>query len=203
MGSSTKIPLQDKPLVFVDIETTGLDPHIHEIIEFAAVKEDSGKIFSTKIKPDHIETASEEALQVNGYRQGIAWEEAPNIQDIFPEIIDFLEGCIIAGQNVSFDMKFLDSTARRLNMQLNVDYHIIDVATLTYEHLYPCGITSLSLSAVCDFLGIEPEPSTHTALNGALKCREVYHKLLRASKLDRLKWSIKGLKWRRNQGVNP
>ena len=41
--------------VSVDIETTGLDPHYHEIIEIGAVKVEHGKIideYSELVKPE-------------------------------------------------------------------------------------------------------------------------------------------------------
>lgn len=202
MSDSKKVPLQEKPLTFVDVETTGLDPQVQEIIEFAAVRDDTGESFTTKIKPKRIETASEYALKLNGYTEE-AWADAPEMADILPEIVEFLKDSVIAGQNPRFDAKFINAASKEHGIDLRVDYHVIDVATLTYEHLFPCGIDSLSLKNVCEFLGIPPEPEVHRALNGVLTARKVYHILLRANCLQRLRWKMRGMLWKRQKGANP
>ena len=68
-----------KNLAFVDVETTGLNPDTHEIIELGCVivsqegvgsGKPSFKIIGEidiKIKPEHIENADPVALRVNGY----------------------------------------------------------------------------------------------------------------------------------------
>jgi len=201
MSQSKKVPLQDKPLVFVDVETSGLDPQVQEILEFAAVR-DTGESMVTKIKPKRIETASEYALKLNGYNED-DWADAPEMADILPEIVEFLKDSVIAGQNPRFDASFINAASKEHGIDLKVDYHVIDVATLTYEHLFPCGIESLSLKNVCEFLGIPPEPNVHRALNGALTARRVYHILLRANCLQRLQWRVRGALRKRQRGTNP
>src|ERR1035441_1042254 len=62
----------DRSLVIVDLETTGLDPLVHEVIDIGAVRVDQASLdieatFSAKIAPAHIELANPIALQVNGY----------------------------------------------------------------------------------------------------------------------------------------
>lgn len=59
--------MTDRPLAFTDVETTGLDPHIHEIIEIGLVLVEHKDLtvveeLNLKIKPEHIETATAEAL---------------------------------------------------------------------------------------------------------------------------------------------
>ena len=202
MSDSKKVPLKDKPPVFVDVETTGLKPKVNEIIEFAAVRDKTGETFTTKIKPKRIETASEYALKLNGYTEE-AWADAPEMEDILPEIVDFLKDSVIAGQNPRFDASFINAASEEHGIDLRVDYHVIDVATLSYEHLFPCGLDSLSLKNVCKFLGVPPEPEVHRALNGALMARRVYHILLRASCLQRLQWRVRGVFQGRQRGANP
>jgi DNA polymerase III epsilon subunit-like protein len=67
--------MREKKLAFIDLETTGMDPLKHEIIEIGcllAKLDDKGQYvelesFELKVKPEHIETAEQEALRVNGY----------------------------------------------------------------------------------------------------------------------------------------
>ena len=64
-------------LVFIDTETTGLDPSIHELIEigFVRVKQDWNgekptfeiiEEWDQKIRPEHIKTADPTSLKING-----------------------------------------------------------------------------------------------------------------------------------------
>src|SRR3989338_6197857 len=74
-------------LAFVDLETTGLDPFRHEIIEIGIVLAEQradlfGKLFLERIaeheirlKPEHIETADPKALEVCKYHER-NWENA-------------------------------------------------------------------------------------------------------------------------------
>lgn len=174
-----------KPLAFVDLETTGLDPEHHEIIEFAVVRED-GTYVEFKVKPEHIETAHPKALEVNGYTPE-AWEGAISQEEAAKHLAAWLEDSIIAGQNVKFDIGFLEALAEKTGVRIPTRYGI-DTVTLAYEHLTPLGLSSLSLKNICEFLGIPPEPDDHRALNGARAAREVYFTLLRASALKRFKW---------------
>lgn len=179
--------VHQKPRVYIDIETTGLNPYEHEMIEFGAIKDDTTR-FETKIKPEHIETAEPKALEVNGYRE-MDWMRAPKMSQILPFICNFLDGCVIVGHNVRFDVSFLEVAIKKHGIQKTLGYHLVDTVTLAYEHLVPARITSLSLANVCSALGIPPEPSIHRAMNGAIRAQKVYQELVRAGWVKRWWWS--------------
>jgi len=185
--------LKDRPLVFVDVETTGLDPHKHEILEVAAVLAypdgDTPSFYEAKIKPERIEDAHPKALEVNGYTEE-AWASARPLSMVLPELVAFMEGAVIGGQNTRFDVGFINASIKRLSMDLRIDYHLVDVATLAYEHLVPLGLGSLSLFNICKFIGIPPEPRVHQALNGAERARDVYYALHQATWVDRFRWKL-------------
>ena len=57
-------------LCFVDVETTGLDPVRHELIELAAVRVDRHTLepldhVSVKVRPERLADADPKALEVN------------------------------------------------------------------------------------------------------------------------------------------
>jgi DNA polymerase III epsilon subunit-like protein len=185
-----KISKQRK--AFVDVETTGLDPQTHEMIEFAVVYEDN-KTVSFKIQPRRMDKASPEALKINGYTPE-KWQEALPLDRAASQIANALQNCILVGHNVKFDMGFIQALLKEANVKARLGYHTIDTVTLAYEHLAPCGIDSLSLKNVCIFLGIPPEPDEHQAGAGAMACKQVYEKLARATWLARLRWRYKNRK---------
>lgn len=183
--------LRDKALVFLDTETTGLDPIENDIIEFAAIRI-SGTTeyrYQVKIKMERPENAHPKALEVNGYTEE-AWVAARTLPEVLPEIVDLLKDAIVIGHNPDFDMNFIKAACKRHGIDARLPYQLIDTTTLAFEHLGPAGLTSLSLVNVCKFLGISTD-GAHTAMHDVLACREVYTRLSRAGFLKRLFWRLR------------
>jgi len=143
----TRVPIDKRPLVFLDTETTGLDPEKNEIIEIAILRMDnrgpgplvfypipSGSIVSTtleknivtrwscRIKPQNIETADPKALEINGYADHPErWDKQPTFDEVAPLIAHLLHGCFIVGHNIKFDIKFLKAAFDRSGVELTLD----------------------------------------------------------------------------------
>ena len=162
----------------VDIETTGLNPAIHEIIEIGVIKVGAGlyEELNLKIKPSNLHLASPIALKVNGFTID-NWKDATIPIVAAKEISSFIDGCIIAGYNVGFDKSFIDQLMTNSNIKLSCDHHCIDVASLVIVKFGHC-LTEARLKTVCEHFGVNPEPETHRAINGARKCLEVYKKVV-------------------------
>jgi len=85
-------------LTVLDTETTGLDSDIHEIIEIAAItylldKEGNRyvmKKYESKINPQRLHTASEKALEVNGFTLE-KWKGSPNASEVMPTVKEIIE----------------------------------------------------------------------------------------------------------------
>jgi DNA polymerase-3 subunit epsilon len=165
-------------MVWLDTETTGLNPDKNDIIEFAGLREDTLETLHLKVYPERPENAHPRALEVNGYTRE-KWDEAGAIEmaSAIPQIAKFLEGAILAGQNVSFDENFIKATMRRHDVETRIGYHKLDVATLALIRLRPLGAKSVSLGYVCDVLGISNE-GAHTALADVHRARLAYYTLL-------------------------
>jgi len=184
----------------LDTETTHFEPGVGEIIEIAILREDGG-IFTTRIKPQHIETAHPKALEVNGYNEA-DWEDAPEPLEAAHMITPMLLKQVIVGQNISFDMDHLKMFYHRLGLDdtfKEFDHRHIDTMTLAYEHLVPHGLTSLALYQACKFLRIDNE-GAHGALRDVERTREVFLRLCRPNLWDRhVGFRYCGMRYRLNR----
>jgi DNA polymerase-3 subunit epsilon len=169
-------------LAFIDTETTGLDPQVHEVIEIAIILTHSNGrtlTYHRKIKPERLDVADPIALKVNGYAANPeAWDDALPMSAVGPEILLFLDNAlsdgvilaghnvVLVGHNVSFDREFLIQNLKRAGLKGNISHRTIDTITLAYEHLQPLGLKSMALDAVRKFLGWS-KVGAHTALKDA------------------------------------
>jgi DNA polymerase III epsilon subunit family exonuclease len=184
-------PLRQQPVVVLDTETTGLDPKVHEILEIAIVALDGTVLLDTKVKPVNIEVASPEALKINGYNEA-DWADAPTFDEIKDKVMEALKHKIIVGQNPQFDRNFVVEALDRCGVEKayrKVKRHTIDTVTLAWEHLVPCGLNRLNLTAECEFMGIPLDRETrHGALADAMATRTLYLMTLRATEEQRMAW---------------
>jgi DNA polymerase III epsilon subunit-like protein len=184
-------PLRLVPVAFLDVETTGLDPKVHEIVEIAVVGLDGQVLLDTKVKPVNIGVATEEALKVNGYNEA-DWADAPTFDEIKDDVMAALKHKVVVGQNPQFDRNFVVEALARVGVEKayrKVKRHTIDTITLAWEHLVPCGLDRLNLEAECNFLGIPLDrESRHGALPDAQAARTLYLMTLRATEEQRFAW---------------
>jgi len=171
-----------RPLAFIDCETTGLDPERHEIIEVAAARLDPGTLeihaeLDAKVKPEHPERAEPEALRHNGYTPE-RWANASPVAEVLDRLTPVLDGCILAGHNVPFDRAFLREAYRRAERPFpEVDYHVVDTASLAWPLVVAGVIDSLRLRVICEHLGISNQ-GEHSATTDVRRTIDVYRRLM-------------------------
>jgi len=169
-----------KTIAMTDVETGGLDPKVDEILGIGLVvfeSEPPFKVLDTldiKVKPEHIETASPQALAINGYNEK-DWEAAIPLGGAMDLYRSKARGSMFAAHNVTFDWGFIGDSKRKFD---DFDRHKIDTLSLAWGIIPHDKIKSWSLKGICEYLGIEPEPQIHNALTGATKAYEVYVKLM-------------------------
>lgn len=178
-------PLSLRPLAFMDTETTGLVPGTHEVLEIAIAKvhpvTGERATFHTLVRPEHIENAEKEALACNGYGSDPSpWENAPRFMDISQGLLDFLEGTVIVGYHVTYDVAMLNGAFRQHGIADKIRHHNIDAMALCFEHLVPLGLESLKLDAVRDFLGWS-KAGAHRAMKDVEDLERLYKLLHRIS----------------------
>lgn len=182
MGQTVDITLNQRNIAITDVETTGLDPNVHEIIEIGLVLISQPglqivKSLDIKIKPTHIETATPRALEVNGYN-AVDWVDAVDLKTAMDQYAFITKDAIFCAHNVYFDLGFIQNAFQSTGIRNLMDYHTIDIPTLAWGMLRHKGIERLNLSYLCKFLDIEPEPDVHRGINGAMSAYRVLQKLI-------------------------
>jgi DNA polymerase III epsilon subunit-like protein len=169
-------------IAIVDVETTGLDPRHHEIIEIGMVVFDSRtfeitELFEVKIKPERIEDSMPKALAVNGYNEE-EWENSASLHDAMLMLAEKSEGAMFCAHNMIFDWMFLSEAENKTGVELPFERHKLDLLTLAWSKTPHAKVHSWSLLTICTYLRIPPEPKMHRALRGALAEYAVYTKLM-------------------------
>lgn len=159
-------------LVFVDTETTGLDPTRHEVWEIAIYSLERGWDVLQR-RPTYLNRAEPEALAVNGYYENRALASRHRRRDV-PVEIELLEdepwawrvarrlsGAALAGIGPWYDSEMLKFQLRRLGQAPAWDHRLVDCKALavgairsTYAHSGSQTFNrSLSNDVMADVLG--------------------------------------------------
>lgn len=95
-------------IVVLDLETTGLDAERDEIIEFAAwcIEDNQEPVLQHFLFKPTFEVPTK-ILKLTGISE-LELEQGSNLQEQRTEILEFLQGAIIVGHNVRFDLDFLE-----------------------------------------------------------------------------------------------
>jgi DNA polymerase-3 subunit alpha (Gram-positive type) len=162
----------DDSFVVFDIETTGFSQSNDRIIEIGAVKISNGQIidkYSTFINPEV--PIPYEIEQLTGIRDDMVIE-APKIETVLPEFLNFCEGCSLVAHNASFDVGFIQKNAGRQGIE--TDFTVVDTVGLA-RILLP-DLSRYKLNIVAKALDISLE-NHHRAVDDAGATAEIFMKL--------------------------
>jgi DNA polymerase-3 subunit epsilon len=144
----------DRPLVVLDLETTGTDPARDKIVEIAVVRLEPGGNRSARTRRINPECPiPPDATAVHGIRDEDVREEPP-FPRIARSLLEFLEGADLAGFNLRrFDGPLLEREFRDCGLDLQLDRRrIVDVMTI-FHRMEPRDLSA----AVRFYLGREHE----------------------------------------------
>ncbi len=153
--------LRDTYVVF-DLETTGLTPVHHEIIEIGAVKVQDGEIidrFSTFVNPRV--PISFEIENLTGINDSMV-AEAPGVENILPQFLEFCRDCAVVAHNADFDVGFVAHKAQNLGLEFSPT--VVDTVSLA-RMLLP-GLKRFKLDTIARHLNISLE-NHHRAVDDA------------------------------------
>jgi DNA polymerase III epsilon subunit family exonuclease len=161
--------------VIFDTETTGLDPSSGDrIVEVAALRfKGALKIgeFQALINPGRPVSAA--AFAVNKISPDML-KDAPTPGEIIPKFLDFIQGACVCSYNAGFDLEFLNSELKILDLPALKDILIIDALKMA-KRVLP-GLERYALWFVTDTLGIKIEQK-HRAFSDVELTLAVFDKL--------------------------
>ena len=177
-------------LLFIDVETTGLNPNKNGVIQVAMLHQD--KELNLQVNPIPLGVKiDKEALKINGVKK--KWiKKMPDHEKQFQKMLNFLEEYVnpfkkddkfvAVGYNVKFDVEFLHGWAKREDykyMGSFIDWRVIDVLVLARTAHYlgqmPSEPENFKLGTICKVYGIK-EPQ-HDALDDIKATRELFLKI--------------------------
>ena len=106
--------------VVFDLETTGLDPRKHEILEFGAIRVNRDSInhdtFQSLVKPSR--KVPKKITELTGINQAMLDAEGVPIESALREFLNFVGDLHLVSFNADFDMAFLQSTATKHSISI-------------------------------------------------------------------------------------
>lgn len=165
--------------VVVDVETTGLSPIEHEILEIGAIYVKAGQIESTfqaiiktKTKiPQHIKV-------LTGLSDEIISKEGRNQSEVISDFLSFAADFPVISHNASFDYQFLRSACEQCGLPL-FSNRCIDTLSLARRLVDDVG--NYKLTTLLQYFGIE-EKGAHRSVNDCLSTKQLYEKLINFNK---------------------
>ena len=148
--------------VVFDIETTGFSPVNNKIIEIGAVKIQQGEItdrFSVFVNPGvPIPFEIEKLTSINDSMV----MDAPPIEVILPQFLDFCQNAVLVAHNANFDMSFIMENAKKQGLSRKFTF----VDTLGIARVLLTHQAKHTLDAVAKTLSISLE-NHHRAVDDA------------------------------------
>lgn len=165
---SSLLPQQ---FIVLDLETTGLNPLVDEIIEFGAIHvsldSDTHKSFQTLVKPKR--KVPRKITEITGITQEMVDTEGIELIDALTEFIEFIGDLPIVTYNAEFDMGFIHNAARGQGIIINNRYAC---ALKRARRAWPT-LPSHRLAYLAEVGGL-PNDDAHRALGDCMRALTVF-----------------------------
>ncbi|HUS51367.1 MAG TPA: 3'-5' exonuclease, partial [Candidatus Paceibacterota bacterium] len=127
-----------KPLAFIKVQTTGLNPEVDRIIELSItrIEPDGKKKTGTRlVNPGML--IPEEATKINGITNEMV-KDKPSFKELAENLSKFVEGCDFVGFTINrFDLRFLSEEFNRAEVEFTLlGRKVLDIANI-YHTMEP------------------------------------------------------------------
>lgn len=171
-----------KYITIVDLETSGLDSSVHEILQLAAARLSfiPGHDWKSSLRVEsrisyltipEIPYVDPVVAQINGYNVDKWAREGVRLPKALAELFPLLNGAYWAGSKPSFDFDFIASATKRLHWQMPrlASHHPIDLTSAFVNLLFQGQIPKLGQSALMDvFLETQQTHHADDDVNGLI-----------------------------------
>lgn len=178
-------------LAFIDVETTGLQPGYHEMVDIGIIYTDldgneKERLF-LRIQPDHPERTSEGARKVNAFSVerwdslgALSKSAAVDSLLSFHQSVAGEKNVLLVAFNSHFDTAFLDHLFRDVERSWRelYYYYVLDIPSMAWSK----GIRLLHGQKLSDYFRIQDEPRVaeeHTGITGADLNVRLYREILK------------------------
>lgn len=188
--------LDEIEFVALDVESTGLAPGRHRLLEVGAVivrNGEAGAHFQRLINPGR--RIPQFITRFTGISEAMI-KRAGAASEILPRLHEFVDSRPIVGHNIGFDLGFLSYETQHAG--LDFDFPLEGIDTIALARRYLTGMRRASLDRVAVALHL-PIHSRHRALPDALLTAQVFALLLARAReegcetLDDLRQAISGV----------
>ncbi|WP_287467640.1 exonuclease domain-containing protein [Turicibacter sp.] len=154
--------------VVIDFETNGLNPKECDIIQMAAIRYRNDVKVSTFVSFVNAKTIPSKVTELTSITIEDC-QSAPTLEDLLPQLLDFIGEDIIVAHNASFDLGFLIESIKRLNLPGRT---FIYVDTLRLARQKMKEVKWHKLPILKKYLKLEYD--SHLAEDDCYVCHEVY-----------------------------
>ncbi len=162
----------------IDLETTGLNPTRHEIIQMARVVVDTldrrilpELTLSRYVKPIFWETRSKEAMDVNKISKRVLDTEGFMLGQALGDLMRGVDWSqtVLASWGTDFELKFLEVAHNKTRRVCPYPYQSFDIrSAVHYERMRRRMTEYLSLGKSCEYFGVDYDSTlAHDALYDA------------------------------------
>lgn len=165
-------PIERAPLVFLDLEMTGLRKDHDRVIEICAARARGGRVevsLESLIRPDNGVFGSSEIHGIDPRDL----ETAPGFPAIAGRLEELLDSAVIVAHAAAWDVGFLEAELARMGRAVTFPF-FLDTLTLSRRAF---SLPNHSLSALCSELGI-PRRRAHRAADDVEALMHLWSKIL-------------------------
>jgi DNA polymerase III subunit epsilon len=173
---SPKTPWREAAYAVVDLETTGLDPRGDEIVSFASIPIEEGRVVVGRActgiaRPERMPDAK--TIRIHGLRP-VDLADAPPLTELCDRILESLAGRVLVAHAAWIERGFLSAALKPLGVRLAGP--VLDTAMLARQVLDPGTLPdegAVSLSDAARGVSL-PVHSPHVAEGDALTTAQLF-----------------------------
>lgn len=178
--------IEDFDLVFLDLETTGLDAITGDsICEIGMLKVRGREIvdkFHSLVNPR--KSMPSQAYEVHKISDQ-ELKDAPYFEEVADKLAAFLNNCVVFAYNIGFDMGFINRQLQRMG-RVSLDLPTVDILSMARDLL---KLSRYNLEATAKSFDVDCSQGLHRASNDALVAYRIFLKLmdiLKEKKIEKL-----------------